>query len=136
MMTDTIKPSLAYTIICDDVRQEAGGKISLMGLFENIYATNFPVLHPRLALMSEWSDGRGEFSVITKLLSPDRKTVLRETSSKISLRDTVNKHRDISVHLNVELKAPGTYWIEHYLDNEMISSLPLQVIHVKEQSFH
>jgi hypothetical protein len=135
-MTDTIKPSLSYTIICDDVRQEAGGKISLMGLFENIYATSFPVLHPRLVMMSEWADGRGDFSVTTKLLSPDRKTVLRETTSKISLRDKVSRHRDISVHLNIELKAPGTYWIEHYLDDALISSVPLHVIHVKEQSFH
>jgi hypothetical protein len=135
-MTDTITPSLSYTIICDDVRQEAGGKISLMGLFENIYATSFPVLHPRLVMMSEWADGRGDFSVTTKLLTPDRKTVLRETTSKISLRDKVSRHRDISVHLNIELKTPGTYWIEHYLDDAMISSVPLNVIHVKEQSFH
>ena len=72
----------------------------------------------------------------TKLVSPDRKTVLRETTSKISLRDKVSRHRDISVHLNIELKAPGTYWIEHYLDDAMVSSMPLNVIHVKEQSFH
>jgi hypothetical protein len=135
-MTEKLTPSLAYTIICDDVRQEAGGKISLMGLFENIYATNFPVLHPRLALLSEWSDGKGDFIVTTKLLSPDRKTVLRETTSKISLNDPHYRHRDISVHLNIELKTQGTYWIEHYLDNELISSIPLNVIHVKEQSFH
>ena len=38
-MTDPIKPSLNFTIICDDVRQEMGGKLSLMGLFENIYAS-------------------------------------------------------------------------------------------------
>ncbi len=135
-MTDTIQPTLAYTIVCDDVRQEAGGKISLMGLFENIYATQFPVLHPRLALMSEWSEGRGDFQLSTRLLSPDRKTILRETSSKMSLRDTMSKHRDISLHLNIELKTAGTYWIEHYLNDVLISSVPLQVIHVKEQSFH
>jgi hypothetical protein len=135
-MSDKIKPSLAYTIICDDVRQEAGGKISLMGLFENIYATVFPVLHPRLALMSEWSDGKGDFSVSTRILSPDRKTLIRETTSKISLSDPQYKHRDISLHLNIELQAPGTYWIEYALDNELISSIPLHVIYVKEQSFH
>lgn len=135
-MTETIRPSLQYIIICDDVRQEAGGKISLMGLFENIYATSFPVLHPRLALMSEWSEGRGEFTVTTRILSPDRKTAIRETASKISLSDPQYKHRDISVHLNIDLKTPGTYWIEYSLDNELISSIPLNVVHVKEQAFH
>lgn len=135
-MTETMKPSLIYTIICDDVRQEQGGKISLMGLFENIYAINFPVLHPRLALMSEWTDGRGEFEVMTRLISPDRKTTLRETVSRITINDANHRHRDVSLHLNIEFQTAGTYWIEHYLDRELVSSMPLAVIQVKEQAFH
>jgi hypothetical protein len=135
-MTEKIKPQLVFTLICDDVRQEAGGKISLMGLFENIYAGSFPVLHPRLAVVSEWSDGRGEFRIVSRLLSPDRKSILRETSSIITLNDTRFKHRDISVHLNIEFKAAGTYWIEHFLDDELISSIPLNVSQVKEKPYH
>jgi hypothetical protein len=131
-----MKPSLSYTIICDDIRQEQGGKISLMGLFENIYAMNFPVLHPRLALISEWSEGRGDFLVMTRLLTPDRKTVLRETVSKFTISGTSHRHRDVSLHLNIEFPSPGTYWIEHYLDKELVSSIPLAVIQVKEQAFH
>ncbi|MDP2157416.1 MAG: hypothetical protein Q8K68_06885 [Nitrospirota bacterium] len=135
-MTDTMKPSLSYTIICDDVRQEEGGKISLMGLFENIYALSFPVLQPRLALMSEWENGRGDFEMMTRLLTPDRKTTLRETVSRITVNDTYRKHRDVSVHINIEFPAPGTYWIEHSIDGELVSSIPLVVIQVKEQAFH
>ena len=135
-MTDRIRPSLNFTIICDDVRQEAGGKISLMGLFENIYATKFPAIHPRLAIMTEWSEGKGEFAVKTRLLSPDRKTVVRETVSRIKLNDANFRHRDVSLHLNIDFKVPGTYWIENYLDEELINSLPLKVVQVKEQPVH
>lgn len=135
-MTDKMKPSLNFTIICDDVRQEIGGKISLMGLFENIYATKFPAIHPRLAIMTEWSEGKGEFEVKTRLLSPDRKTALRETASRITLNDANFRHRDVSVHLNIEFKSPGTYWIEHFLDGELINSLPLKVVQVREQPVH
>ncbi len=135
-MTDTIKPSLNFTIICDDVRREAGGKISLMGLFENIYATKFPAIHPRLAIMTEWGEGRGEYAAKMRILSPDRKTVVRETVSKIMLNDPKVRHRDVSVHLNIEFKVPGTYWIENYLDGELINSLPLRVLQVKEQPVH
>ena len=136
MMTDRIKPSLNFTIICDDVRQEIGGKISLMGLFENIYATKFPAIHPRLAIMTEWSEGKGEFDVRTRVLSPDRKTVVRETTSKIKLSDANFRHRDVSVHLNMDFKVAGTYWIENFLDNELINSLPLRVVQVKENPVH
>ena len=135
-MTDKTKPSLNFTILCDDVRQEMGGKLSLMGLFENIYATKFPAMHPRLAVISEWAEGRGEFDVMMRLLSQDRKTVLRETSSKIKLNGVGFRHRDVSVHLNIEFKTPGTYWIENYLDNELVNSIPMKVVQVKEQPTH
>lgn len=135
-MAEKIKPSLNFIIICDDVRQEIGGKISLMGLFENIYATKFPAIHPRLAIMAEWSEGRGEFEVKTRILSPDRKSVVRETVSKIKLNDANFRHRDVSLHLNVDFKIPGTYWIENFLDDELVNSLPLKVVHVKERPFH
>jgi hypothetical protein len=135
-MADKMKPSLNFVIICDDVRQEIGGKISLMGLFENIYATKFPAIHPRLAIMTEWSEGRGEFEVKTRLLSPDRKAVVRETVSKITLNDANFRHRDVSLHLNVDFKIPGTYWIENSLDGELVNSLPLKVVQVKDRPFH
>jgi len=70
------------------------------------------------------------------LISPDRKTVLRETVSKFTINDTSHRHRDVSVHLNIEFPSAGTYWIEHYLDRELVSSIPLAVIQVKEQAFH
>jgi hypothetical protein len=135
-MTDRIKPSPGFTIICDDVRQETGGKLSLMGLFENIYATKFPAIHPRLAVLTEWSGGQGEFMIRMRILAPDRKTVIRETSSKMVLNGIQYRHRDVSLHLNVELKAPGTYWVENFLDDEMMNSIPVNVVQVREQPVH
>ncbi len=135
-MTDRIRPSLSFTIICDDVRQEAGGKLSLMGLFENVYATKFPAIHPRLAVLTEWSGGQGEFMIRMRILAPDRKTVIRETSSRMMLNGVNYRHRDVSVHLNVELKSPGTYWVENFLDDEMMNSIPFNVVQVREQPVH
>lgn len=131
-----MKPILNYTIMCDDVRQEAGGKISLMGLFENIYAAQFPAIHPRLAIVNEWTEGKGEFEVTLRILSPERKQVLRETSSRLKLGEAHHRHREISIHLNIEFKIPGTYWIESSLDGETVNSLPLNVIRVKEPHLH
>ncbi|OGW32615.1 MAG: hypothetical protein A2X59_02165 [Nitrospirae bacterium GWC2_42_7] len=135
-MMENIKPSLNFTVICDDARQEVGGKISLMGLFENIYSTSFPASHPRLAIMNEWSDGKGEFEIKLQLLSPDKKTVIREISSKLTLKNVNVRHRDISIHLNIDFQAPGTYWVENFLDGERMNSFPLNVVHVKKQAIH
>src|SRR5512136_910940 len=135
-MGEKTKPSLNFTLLCDDVRQEMGGKISLMGIFENVYANSFPAVHPRLATVNEWADGLGEFEATLRILSPDRKTVLRETVTKLKLVNARFKHRDISIHLNLEFKEPGTYWIENYLDGILVNSVPISVILIKEKSFH
>ncbi len=135
-MAEKTRPHLNFTLLCDDIRQELGGKISLMGIFENIYATSFPAVHPRLAIMNEWAEGSGEFEATLRILSPDRKTILRESVTRLKLIDARFKHRDISIHLNIEFREPGTYWIENYLDGILVNSIPLNVMLVKEKSFH
>jgi hypothetical protein len=135
-MTERTMPSLNFILLCDDVRQEVGGKVSLMGLFENIYATHFPAVQTRLTIINEWSEGIGEFDVLLRILSPDQKTILRETQTRLRLTDVRVKHRDISIHLNIEFKEPGTYWIENRIDGTLVNSAPLPVLLVKEKSFH
>ncbi|HAM49290.1 MAG TPA: hypothetical protein DCP92_00805 [Nitrospiraceae bacterium] len=135
-MGEKTRPAFNFILLCDDVRQEIGGKISLMGLFESIYATHFPAVQTKLAIINEWSEGSGDFDVLLRILSPDRKTILRETQTRLRLTNARYKHRDISIHLNIEFKEPGTYWIENYIDGVLVNSAPLPVILVKEKSFH
>ena len=130
MASTKVNPKLNYTLLCDDVRQEVGGKFSLMGLFESIYANVFPAVHPRFAIVNEWIGGKGDFTVKIKLLSPNRETVLSESETKISLFSETQRHRDISVRFNTTFPAPGTYWVETLLDGERvgITALPLQIV--------
>ena len=131
-----VKPRLSYTLICDDVRQEMGGKFSLMGLFESIYANTFPALHHRFAVVNEWTGGRGDFTVKIRLLAPDQEQVLSESETKLSLFNETQRHRDISIRYNTTFKVPGTYWIEMLLDNERVGMAPLVVQIVTEQTVH
>jgi uncharacterized protein DUF6941 len=131
-----VKPRLSYTLLCDDVRQEMGGKFSLMGLFESIYAGTFPAMHHRFAVINEWTGGRGEFTVRIRLLAPDKEQVLSESETTLSLFNETQRHRDISVRYNTTFKVPGTYWIETLLDGERAGMTPLMVQTVTEQTVH
>lgn len=130
------KPALLFTLLCDDVRQELGGKFSLMGLFETIYAGSFPAVHPRFAIVSEWTGGKGEFTVKIRLLTPDKEQLISESEAKISLFSETQKHRDISIRYNTTFAAPGTYWIETLLDDETVSLTPLSVQLSSQQKVH
>jgi hypothetical protein len=136
MASTKIKPRLSYTLLCDDVRQELGGKFSLMGLFESIYANVFPAVHPRFAVVNEWIGGKGEFTVKIRLLSPNKEEVLSESETKINLFSETQRHRDISVRFNTTFNAPGTYWLETLLDGERISLTPLPLQLVSDKTIH
>ncbi len=136
MVGTKIKPRLSYTLICDDVRQEMGGKFSLMGLFESIHANTFPALHHRFAIINEWTGGRGDFTIKIRLLSPDREQVLSESETTLTLFNEAQRHRDISIRYNTTFKVPGTYWVETLLDGEQAGLIPLVVQMVTEQMVH
>ncbi len=136
MVNNKVKPRLSFTLICDDVRQEMGGKFSLMGLFESIFSHTFPALHHRFAIVNEWIGGRGDFTVRIRLLAPDRAQVLSESQTKLSLYNEKQRHRDISIRYNTTFKVPGTYWIETLLDDEQVGLAPLVVQMVSEQTVH
>jgi hypothetical protein len=136
MANGRIKPRLNFTLLCDDVRQEMGGKFSLMGLFESITANSFPALHHRFAIMNEWTGGKGEFVVKIRLLAPDSRQVISESESKITLYSETQRHRDISVRFNTTFKTPGAYLIETLLDDERIGLVPLTVQLVSDKTVH
>lgn len=131
-----IIPHLNYTLLCDDVRQEMGGKFSLMGLFEAIYANTFPAVHPRFAIVNEWAGGKGEFHIKIKLLDTDKETVLSESETTITLFSETQRHRDISIRFNTTFPAAGTYWIESQIDNETLGLTPLVIQQASQQKVH
>ncbi len=136
MASTKIKPRLSYTLLCDDVRQELGGKFSLMGLFESIYANAFPAVHPRFAIVNEWTGGKGDFTFKIRLLAPNKEEILSESEAKISLYAETQRHRDISLRFNTTFSAPGTYWIEMLLDNERVCLVPLPLQIVTDKNVH
>jgi len=49
-------PQLAVSIICDDIRQEVGRKVSLMGIYdEKILLSDLPVRVAKLCIFQVWS---------------------------------------------------------------------------------
>lgn len=136
MASNKIKPRLNYTILCDDVRQELGGKFSLMGLFESIYANAFPAVHPRFAIVNEWTGGKGDFKLKIRLLTPNKQEVLSESEAVLKLFSETQRHRDISVRFNTSFNSPGTYWVEMLLDDERINLVPLPLQIITEKNVH
>ena len=119
---------LVYSILCDDVRLELGNKLSLMGLFENIFFHGFPSALLKFAIVNHWV-GNGQFETHVKILAPDRKEVVVSAPSKFSIE--VNGYADnVSFFTNVSFERSGTHIVQTYLDGNLTAERPLYVHHV------
>ena len=122
------KAQLVYSIICDDVRIEMGNKLSLMGIFENIFFQGFPSALLKFAIVNHWV-GNGPFETHVKILAPDRKEVVVSTSSKFSIEP--NGYADnVTFFTNVNFERSGPHIVQIYLDGNIAAERSLYVHHV------
>ena len=125
----TVKTAqLVYSIICDDVRLEMGNKLSLMGLFENIFFQGFPSALLKFAIVNHWI-GDGQFETHVKILAPDRKEIVVSLPSKFAIEN--NGYADnVTFFTNVSFDRSGTHIVQIYIDGNIAAERPLYVHHV------
>jgi hypothetical protein len=120
--------NLVYSITCDDVRIEMGNKLSLMGIFENVFFQSFPSALLKFAIINHWV-GNGAFETHVKILAPDRKEVVVSAPSKFQIE--VNGYADnVTFFTNVNFERAGAHIIQIYIDGNIAVERPLYVHHV------
>lgn len=122
----TDKLELVYTLLCDDVRLEAGNKLSFMGVFQNILVQQLPISLIKFAVVNHWR-GEGAFLSEVRILTPDRKqpvVVSQPTRFEIAPGGFAD---NISFFVNVTFTAPGDYWVQTLIDSTLFNEQPLTV---------
>ena len=119
---------LLYSILCDDVRIEMGNKLSLMGLFENIFFQGFPSALLKFAIVNHWV-GNGNFETHVKILAPDRKEIVVSAPSKFSI-EVAGYADNVTFFTNVNFDRPGAHIVQIYLDGNIAAERPLYIHHV------
>lgn len=68
------KPKFNYAIICDDIRQEVGNKISLIGIYsKDIFVTKIPFTFPKLCFAINYGYIKGGDTFSIELSGPSGK---------------------------------------------------------------
>jgi hypothetical protein len=126
-----LKLELLYTIFCDDVRLEAGNKLSLMGVFQNIMVQQLPVSLIKFAIVNHWR-GEGDYLSEVRILTPDRKqpvVVSQPTRFQIVAGGFAD---NISFFVNVTFPAAGQYWVQTLIDSNLFDEQPLTITDGRE----
>jgi len=118
------KLKLVYTIFCDDVRLEAGNKLSLMGVFQNIMVQQLPISLIKFAVLNHWQ-GEGAHLSEVRILSPDKRqavVVSQPTRFEVAPGGFAD---NISFFVNVTFAEPGQYWVQTLIDSTLFDEQPL-----------
>ena len=126
--TETNNPQLEllYTLFCDDVRLEAGNKLSFMGVFQNIMVQQLPVSLIKFAVVNHWR-GEGTHLSEVRILTPDRQhpiVVSQPTSFEITPGGFAD---NISFFVNVTFPVAGQYLVQTLIDSNLFDERVLTV---------
>ena len=123
-----IKPNLQFSVMCDDVRREDNGKFMLLGIFEAINAKEFPARHHTLFVANRWCKGEGSFTQKIRIVNTKDKAVVFQTEEQpFQLSDIDTHHTIMSRFNNLLFPDPGKYWVEVFLNNELILNYPIML---------
>ena len=122
---------LLYTLFCDDVRLEAGNKLSFMGVFQNIMVQQLPVSLIKFAVVNHWQ-GQGSYLSEVRILTPDRQqpvVVSQPTRFEIASGGFAD---NISFFVNVSFPTAGRYVVQTLIDSNLYEEQLLTVSDVTE----
>ena len=123
---------LVYSLLCEDVRLELGNKLSLMGIFENVFLPSFPAVMLRFATVNHWV-GVGDFETQVRITAPDGHEIAASAPSAFRI-ESQGYADNITFFGNVSLERAGTYQIRVYLDGKAVFEKPLFVRPVQQVS--
>ena len=122
---------LLYTLFCDDVRLEAGNRLSFMGVFHNILVQQLPLSLIKFAVVNHWQ-GQGRYLSEVRILTPDRQqpvVVSQPTSFEIASAGFAD---NISLFVNVTFPMAGRYVVQTLIDSNVFEEKLLTVSDVAE----
>ena len=125
------KLELLYTLFCDDVRLEAGNRLSFMGVFHNIMVQQLPLSLIKFAIVHHWQ-GQGAYLSEVRILTPDRKqpiVVSQPTRFEIASGGFAD---NISFFVNVTFPTSGRYVVQTLVDSNLYEEKLLTVSDVSE----
>ncbi|MDH3324840.1 MAG: hypothetical protein OEL89_04335 [Candidatus Peregrinibacteria bacterium] len=125
-----------FACLCDNSHTDAGGKLNIIGIFENIFAKKFPAVHPQMVLSATFfidsQEKEFDFTFKVQIIEKGKSEPIQkiEGTSDVRREDVKNnqKFNFILNFQNVEFKNPGDYYLEIYLNDELVKTCDFGVV--------
>lgn len=127
-------PDLQCALVCEDVRLEASGANTLVGVLHLIASPGLPVRVMKFCVYTRWCNGVGQYVQTTRILTPDDvETELCRSETPFKLLSEDSHATNVAVFGGIEFAQAGDYPIEILLDGDLVLRFPLRVLVVPPQ---
>lgn len=126
-------PDLQASFVCEDVRPEAAGSHTAVGILNGIGTQQLPVRVFKLCVWTRWCSGTGQFHQTTRLVCPDEETVLTKAETDFTLKNEDSHVTNVNIFAGIEFQQAGHYHIEILLDDTLKLRYPLPVFVAKQR---
>ncbi len=124
------RPQILAWITCDSVYVDpATGKHTLLGIFTNLRAKEFPVSHPRMIWFLSFSDltsGKHRLKITIGLPMEEPRPIIEKEFEAENPAQRVNLINDIQ---GLEFEKPGHYGIVIEIDDQVVLASTFSVTH-------
>jgi hypothetical protein len=131
---EQIFPDLQAAVLCEDVRNEASGQQTLVGIISAIPAPATPVGFFKLCLWARWTGGSGTFTQQSFLLNADDEKPLISAEVRFSLNNLESHATNVNVFGGVQFPSFGIYHAEIHLDGELKLRFSFPVVRMPGQN--
>jgi len=116
---------LVWAFAADQFIVDRGGKFSIIGIWENVFAQTFPALHPQLFIVAGWQ-GPPMASMTNEVRIWVPAGTLLVTSGAVPLQlGPTGKGISVQQFAPLQLVQPGAYRVEIMLNGAVAHNLEL-----------
>jgi hypothetical protein len=114
------QPKFEYSIICDDIRQEIGNKLTFVGTYQDlIIVSKLPYSFPKLCFFVQYKDIRAGDRFLLEITDPSNKTIVKAINITVPAGKKVGKMRLFGVFSPMKVEKEGRYTLSITVnDNE------------------
>jgi hypothetical protein len=131
----------AILLVADYATLDASGKLTVVGVFNKIFASKFPVKHPLLYVtirfVAELGETERDRTLEVFLVDQDYNQIWGSPPLKFRMEKPasgeVAEFTPIVALQQLEFQKPGKYAFKVRVDNDIVGSIPFDVVHVQRQ---
>lgn len=124
---------LRFAFLAEHANVTEDGKLNVLGIFDRLYAPNFPALHRVLYLVASYEadpgDAQAAHEMEVRFIDPDAQAV-RDIRGRVELGSGKQVVNQLHVFNDLPFQVPGNYEFALVVNGEIVKTVGLELVEV------